>query len=199
MSAKLKPSFVVDGKTYEFVFNRDMQVEYQKRTEEKRNDSQYQKEMAEFTRLQEEYETLQKRYSTAREAWLDNPLDEDKKAVYLALKEAYEEAFAKFTDYASTHTAPNEADQFVLKMIGDLTLLALQEQYELSAEKALEVWNKFVEETGDNGAKEWLAYAGKIWLVADEEDSENPFIQKMREKAIQQADNRKTGLNKVKK
>ena len=85
-----------------------------------------------------------------------------------------------------------------MKMLGDLTLLALEQQYDLSSEKALEVWNKFVEEVGQQGAMEWLAYAGKVWLTVDEEESGNPFIQKMREKAIQ-ADNRRAGLSKVKK
>lgn len=198
MSARIKPSFEVDGKTYEFIFTRALQVKYQEMTDEKRNDSQYQKEMAEFTRLQEDFETLQKRHSAAREAWLDDPLDKDKKAVYEAIKEAYEASYKEFTDYSATHSAPNESDKYVLKMLGDLTLLALEQQYDLSSEKALEVWNKFVEQVGQQGAMEWLAYAGKVWLTVDEEESGNPFIQKMREKAIQ-ADNRRAGLSKVKK
>ena len=198
MSARIKPSFEVDGKHYEFIFTRALQVKYQEMTDEKRNDSQYQKEMAESVRLQEEYETLRDSYFAARKEWLASPNDEDKKAVFLALQEPYKEAYKEFTDYSNTHDAPKESDKYVLKMLGDLTLLALQQQYDLSSEKALEVWNKFVEEVGQQGAMEWLAYAGKVWLTVDEEESGNPFIQKMREKAIQ-ADNRRAGLSKVKK
>lgn len=198
MSQRIKPSFKVDGKNYEFIFTRHLQLEYQKMADEKKNDSQYQKEIAEYTRLQEEFETLQKRYSTAREEFLDNPIDENKKAVYNAIKEVYEVAYKEFVEYTATHKAPTEADEYVLYMLGKLTLLALQEQYELSEKEAEEVWNKFVEESGQQGSMEWLAYLGKVWLTDIDEDTENPFIKQMREKATQ-ADNRKVGLNKIKK
>lgn len=198
MSQRIKPSFKVDGKNYEFIFTRYLQLEYQKMADEKKNDSQYQKEIAEYTRLQEEFETLQKRYSTARNEFLDNPIDENKKAVYNAIKEVYESVYKEFVEYTATHKAPTEADEYVLYMLGKLTLLALQEQYKLSEKEAEEVWNKFVEENGQQGSMEWLAYLGKVWLTDIDEDTENPFIQQMREKA-QQADNRKVGLNKIKK
>lgn len=198
MSQKIKPSFKVDGKNYEFIFTRHLQLEYQKMADEKKNDSQYQKEIAEYTRLQEEFETLQKRYSKAREEFLDNPIDETKKAVYSAIKEVYEGVYKEFVEYTATHKAPTEADEYVLYMLGKLTLLALQEQYKLSEKEAEEVWNKFVGESGQQGSMEWLAYLGKVWLTDIDEETENPFIQQMRKKA-EQADNRKAGLNKIKK
>lgn len=198
MSQRIKPSFKVDGKNYEFIFTRHLQLEYQKMADEKKNDSQYQKEIAEYTRLQEEFETLQKRYSTARNEFLDNPIDENKKAVYSAIKEVYEGAYKEFVEYTATHKAPTEADEYVLYMLGKLTLLALQEQYKLSEKEAEEVWNKFVEESGQQGSMEWLAYLGKVWLTDIDEDTENPFIQQMRAKA-EQADNRKAGMAKIKK
>lgn len=198
MSQKIKPSFKVDGKNYEFVFTRHLQLEYQKMADEKKNDSQYQKEIAEYTALQEEFETVQKHYSKAREEWLANPTDKDKKAIKDELKIAYDEARKEFVEYTATHKAPTEADEYVLYMLGKLTLLALQEQYKLSEKEAEEIWNKFVEESGQQGSMEWLAYLGKVWLTDIDEDTENPFIQQMREKATQ-ADNRKAGLNKIKK
>lgn len=198
MSQRIKPSFKVDGKNYEFIFTRHLQLEYQKMADEKKNDSQYQKEIAEYTRLQEELETVQKHYSKAREEWLATPIDKDKKAVKDELKVAYDEAYRDFVEYTATHKAPTEADEYVLYMLGKLTLLALQEQYKLSEKEAEEVWNKFVEESGQQGSMEWLAYLGKVWLTDIDEDTENPFIKQMREKATQ-ADNRKAGLNKIKK
>lgn len=198
MSQKIKPSFKVDGKNYEFIFTRHLQLEYQKLADEKKNDSQYQKEIAEYTRLQEEFETLQKRYSKAREEFLDNPIDENKKAVYNAIKEVYEQSYKEFVEYTATHKAPSEADEYVLYMLGKLALLALQEQYKLSEKEAEEVWNKFVEENGQQGSMEWLAYLGKVWLTDIDEDTENPFIKQMREKATQ-ADNRRAGMAKIKK
>lgn len=198
MSQRIKPSFKVDGKNYEFHFSKTLQLKYWEMSNEKKNDSQYQKEIAEYTRLQEEFETLQKRYSKAREEFLDNPIDENKKAVYNAIKEVYENVYKEFVEYTATHKAPTEADEYVLYMLGKLTLLALQEQYKLSEKEAEEVWNKFVAESGQQGSMEWLAYLGKVWLTDIDEDTENPFIKQMREKA-QQADNRKAGLSKIKK
>jgi hypothetical protein len=198
MSEKIKPSFTVDGKKYEFIYTRTLQLEFKRMTDEKKKDSQYQKEIAEYSMLQEQLETLQKRYLKARDEWLDNPIDEDKTAVYKALKEAYEEIHKEFVDYSTTHTAPTEADEFGLYMLGRLTLLALQEQYKLSEGEAEEVWNKFVADNGQQGSMEWLAYLGSVWLTNVDEDTENPFVQAMREKT-QQADNRKAGLAKIKK
>lgn len=198
MSQRIKPSFKVDGKNYEFIFTRHLQLEYQKMADEKKNDSQYQKEIAEYTALQEEFETVQKHYSKAREEWLANPTDKDKKTIKDELKIAYDEARKEFVEYTATHKAPTEADEYVLYMLGKLTLLALQEQYKLSEKEAEDVWNKFVGESGQQGSMEWLAYLGKVWLTDIDEDTENPFIKQMREKATQ-ADNRKAGLNKIKK
>lgn len=194
--SKIKPSFNVNGKNYEFIFTRHLQLEYQKMADEKKNDSQYQKEIAEYTRLQEEFETLQKRYSTARSEFLDNPLDSDKKAVYNAIKEVYEASYKEFVEYTSTHNAPNEADKYVVDMLERLVLLALEEQYKLSSEEAEKVWCSFVDENGQNTAMEFLAYLGKVWLTDIDEDTENPFIKAMRAKA-EQADNRRAGLKKV--
>lgn len=196
--SNIKPSFNVNGKNYEFIFTRYLQLEYQKIADEKKHDSQYQKEIAEYTRLQEEFETLQKRYSTARSEFLDNPLDSDKKAVYIAIKEVYEASYKEFVEYTSTHNAPNEADKYVVDMLEKLVLLALEEQYKLSGEEAEKVWCSFVDENGQNTAMEFLAYLGKVWLTDIDEDPENPFIKAMRTKA-EQADNRKAGLSKIKK
>lgn len=198
MSEKIKPSFKVDGKNYEFIFTRHLQLKYQEMADEKKQDSQYQKEIAEYTRLQEEFETLQKRYSKAREEFLDNPIDETKKAVYSAIKEVYEQAYKEYVDYTTTHNAPSEADKYVLDMLEKLVLLALQEQYKLSEGEAEKVWCSFVDENGQNTAMEFLAYLGKVWLTDIDEDTENPFIKQMRAKA-EQADNRRAGIRNIKK
>lgn len=199
MSQKIKPSFKVNGQNYEFIFTRHLQLEYQKMADEKKNDSQYQKEIAEYTALQEEFETVQKHYSKAREEWLADPTDKDKKAVKDELKIAYDEARKEFVEYTATHSAPSEADKYVLDMLEKLVILALQEKpNNLSAKEAEEVWCSFVDTNGQNTAMEFLAYLGKVWLTDIDEDTENPFIQQMREKAIQ-AENRKAGLAKIKK
>ena len=78
-------------------------------------------------------------------------------------------------------------------------MLGLETQYNLSKEEAENVWNKYVEQNGYVEGLEFLSSTGVLWLGAQDGDSENPFVQQMRERAIQQADNRKTGLSKVKK
>lgn len=198
MSEKIKPSFKVNGKNYEFIFTRYLQLEYQKMVDEKKRDSKYQQEIAEYKRLQEDIETLKLAYDKARAEWIENPSDKEKLANYNAIKDVYVPIYKEFVEYTSTHDTPNEADAYVLKMLGDLTLLALQEQYKLSEDKALEVWNKFVEDSGQQGSMEWLAYLGKAWLTDIDEEPENPFIKAMREKSLQ-ANNRRAGISKIKK
>jgi hypothetical protein len=198
MSAKIKPSFTVDGKTYVFEYSRALQLEYKKLVAEKQNDSEYQRQIAELARLQEEDDTLQNSYKKARQDWLNAPLDEDKKSVYKALKAEYEETHKELSEYVATHDVSVEADNFTLYMLGKLTLLALQTQYELNEKQAEDVWNKYVADVGEIGAMEWLAAVAGAWFTNVDEDTENPFIKATRAKA-EQEQNRKLGMTKIKK
>lgn len=197
MSKKINPSFTVDGKKYEFIYTRTLQVEYQNMVDEKKHDKEYQRDIAEFERLQHEYEKVHASYEKMQSAYFENPLDKDIKEAYLELKSADKQAFDELNEFGATHKAATEVNEYTLFMLGRLVLLALQEQYKLDEKQAEEVWNKFIAENGQMGSMEFLAYVGKAFFTDIDEDTENHFIRAMRNKAETES-NRIAGYNKIK-
>lgn len=197
MSEKIKPSFTVDGKKYEFVYNRAVQVEHQRLTNDKKQDEAYQREIGVYTRLKNEYESIHESYLNAKSVWVADPRNEDKKADYLALKEADKEAFDEYNEFAATHKGEDETYEYSFYVLGKLVLLSLQTRYNLDENQATEIWNKFVEESGQMGSIVWLSAVGDFIGGVDEDD-ENPTIKAMLCKAETES-NRKAGLNKINK
>lgn len=197
MSEKIKPSFTVDGKKYEFVYNRAVQVEHQRLTNDKKQDEAYQRDIGVYTRLKNEYESIHEAYLNSKSAWVADPRNEDKKADYLALKEADKEAFDEFNEFAATHKGEDETYEYSFYVLGKLVLLSLQTRYDLDEKQATEIWNKFVEESGQMGSIVWLSAVGDFIGGVDEDD-ENPTIKAMLRKAETES-NRKAGLNKINK
>lgn len=197
MSEKNTVSFKVDGKEYKLVFNRAMQLKQQEMINEKKNDSQYQREVAEYTRLKTEYEEIHESYLEWRAKWRANPTDKEVKSAYLELKQADKEAFDEYNEYSATHTHGDGSD-YSLYMLGELTLLGLQTQYDLTEEQAKEVWNKFVAQEGQLKSMVWLSGLAEAFFGDIDEETENPTIRRMLQKA-EQTENRRVGLSKIKK
>lgn len=197
MSARIKPSFTVDGKRYEFFYSKSMQCEYQRRVDEKKQDKQYQAEVAEYTRLQDVYEKVHAKYAATMDAYLDNPTDKDLKTAYNELKAIDKEAFDEFNAFAAEHPNADGRD-FVMDALEKLILYALQEQYKLSADEAKNVWCNYVTENGETSAMLWLSCMGNAFFTDVDEDTENPFVAAQMAK-IEQSNNRRIGLMKVKK
>lgn len=198
MSEKIKPSFEVNGKTYELYFSKSLRLEYQKRSDEKKNDSQYQMEVAEYQRLQDQLETIQEKYKQAETEYLDNITNEDKEKVYNKFCELYERKHKELAEYATEHKSVINADKFTVDLLEQIVLLGLQEQHKLSSEEAEQVWCSYVDEKGYIESLEFLARLGTLWLVGIDEDTNDPFLSAMRKKA-EQAEKRRAGLSKIKK
>ncbi|MCM1440078.1 MAG: hypothetical protein NC131_12880 [Roseburia sp.] len=197
MSAKIKPSFTVDGKHYEFYYSKAMQCEYQRMGDEKKQDKQYQAEVAEYTRLQDMYEKIHTKYAAAMDAYLDNPTDKDLKTVYNELKAIDKEAFDEFNAFAAEHPSADGRD-FVMDALEKLVLYALQEQHKLSADEAKNIWSRYVRDNTETGAMLWLSCMGNAFFTDVDENEENPFITAQMAK-IEQSNNRRIGLTKIKK
>lgn len=194
MSATNKPSFKVDGKTYELEYTRALQREYKRMTDEKKQDGAYQDEIAEYTRLQSVYEAVHEQFLKAQDAYFATPLDKDAKAIYKEFKQSDKEAFGEFNGYASAH--PNgDGSKFVLDCLKKLVIYALAEQHNLSEKDAEAVWCKYVEENGETGAMLFLSCVGAAWFTDTSED-DDPFIQ-AQIKRIDTENNRRIGLNKI--
>lgn len=197
MSAKIKPSFKVDGKTYELTYTRALQCEYQRMTDEKKQDGAYQDEIAEYTRLQSVYEAVHEQFLKAQDAYFSTPLDKEAKATYKEFKEADKEAFTEFNGYASAHQN-GDGSKFVLDCLEQLVVSALVEQYELNEDDAKAIWCKYVTENGQVGAMLFLSTLGSAWFTDTSEDEDNLFI-KAQMARVEAANNRRIGLNKINK
>lgn len=197
MSAKIKPSFTVNGKRYEFYYSKAMQVEYQRMVDEKKKDKEYQQSVAEYTRLQQKYERIHEAYIKAENEFFQDPANEKLQETYDRLERLEKRAFDEFNEYAATH-ADGDGREFVMYCLGKLVLYALQEQHGLDENKATEVWNEYVAEAGEVGSMLFLSCVGAAFFTDTSENIENPFIQAQMAK-IEAENNRHIGLNKIKK
>lgn len=200
MSDRVKPSFTVDGQRYEFVFSRTLQVKYQDMFNEKKNDPKYQQEVAESERLKKRYETIHAKFNEIEQEYFlaisNGDFDENKEKAYNKLEELEKKAQKEYAEYIATHSSEKDALEFTTYVIGQLILLALQTQYNLSEEQSKEIWNKYVADNGDMCAMKFLIYVAGIWLADDEAGEDDPFFKAMEAKA-ERAENRKKGLKKL--
>lgn len=198
MSERIVPAFTADGKAYKIVFSRTLQVKYKEMFDEKRKDTQYQQEIVESERLKTRYEAIHKQFEKAETEYFADMLNEDKEKIYIKAEQLNIKARKEYSEYVTSHASSADATEYTLYVAGQLVLLGLETQYEISKEKAEEVWNKYVEEVGDMGAMKYLLLVANIWFADTEADNENPFIKAVEAKA-EQAKNRREGLAKITK
>lgn len=197
MSAKNKPSFKVDGKTYELEYTRTLQREYKRMTDEKKQDKKYQRNIAEYYLLQSQYEQIHAQYEKASEEFFADVLDEEKERAYNKLAELNKAAFDKFNAFASEHN-DGDGTPFTIDCLERLVILALKEQHNLSTKDAEAVWCKYVTKNGQTGAILFLSVVGSAWFTDTNKGNDSPFVKTQIEK-IEAANNRKIGLRKINK
>lgn len=200
MSEMITIPLKVNGTTYPLVFSRTLQLEYNKYMDEKRNDAEYQKEVAESERLKERYETIHKQFEKAEAEFFVDALNEDKEKIYQKLEQLDTKAHNEYSEYAATHSSVIGTVEYMTYVMGKLVLLGLQTQTtpKLSDKEAEELWNDYVAEVGDYKATKFLMCVANAWVGDSEEEESDPFIKAMEAKA-EKAYNRKQGLAKIKK
>ena len=197
MSAKNKPSFKVDGKSYELEYTRALQREYKRMADEKKQDKEYQRNIAEYYLLQSQYEQIHAQYEKASEDFFADVLNEDKERTYNKLAELNKAAFDKFNAFASEHN-DGDGTPFTIDCLERLVILALKEQHNLSTKDAEAVWCKYVEKNGQVSAILFLSVVGSAWFTDTNKGNDSPFIKAQLDK-IEAATNRKIGLRKINK
>lgn len=190
--------FKAKGTTYNLVFSRTLQLEYNKYMDEKRNDSEYQKEVAESERLKSRYETIHEQFLKAESEYFEDVLNEDNEKKYQKLEQLDTKAHSEYADYISTHSSTVSTVEFITYVMGKLIILGLQTQHKMTDKEAEELWNDYVAEVGDFSATKFLVYVASAWVGDNEEDENDPFIKAMEAKA-ERANNRRLGMNKIKK
>lgn len=199
MSEMITIPLKVNGTTYNLVFSRTLQLEYNKYMDEKRNDAEYQKEVAESERLKQRYETIHEQFLNSESEYFKDVLNEDNEKKYQKLEQLDTKAHTEYADYIATHNSTIKTVEYITYVMGKLVLLGLQTQHKLSDEKAEELWNGYVAEVGDFKATKFLVYMASAWVGdSGEEEESDPFIKAMEAKA-ERANNRRQGLAKIKK
>ena len=160
-------------------------------------DDDYQRNIAEYTRLQSRYEQIHETYLQAESAFFAEPLNNDKKTAYRALQDVDKEAFDEFNKYSAAHP-DGDGRQFTLDCLKKLVISALIEQYKLTDTDAEDIWYKYIEENSEMTAMLFLSCVGAAWLTEMSEDDTPPFMQ-ARMKRIETENNRRIGLNKINK
>lgn len=175
----LKPIFTVNGKDYEIKRTRALMVEFQKLSKQNRlaeeDANNYLEIQNTFNELQEELELVGEKMKEAREEYLDDPTNADKKAKFNALKQLYKEtqeplinANSKEMDFL------NKSTKILLDNYEKAIIFAISEQHNMSKSSAEELWAEFVDEVGTAEASQWIYAIGDT--LFNQEANENDFL-----------------------
>lgn len=180
---KLKPIFTVNGKDYEIKRTRALMVEFQKLSKQNRlaeeDANNYLEIQNTFNELQEELELVGEKMKEAREEYLDDPTNAEKKAKFNALKQLYKEtqeplinANSKEMDFL------NKSTKILLDNYEKAIIFAISEQHNMSKSSAEELWAEFVDEVGTAEASQWIYAIGDT--LFNQEANENDFLARKR-------------------
>ena len=194
--AKIIPSFVVEGKTYEIKRTRYLECQYEQISEQNAFTDEQQALLAKGTKLRMEYEELAEQFRPIKEKHFANMRDKELTAEYKAFKEELDELYKELTDFeiANKSVSMSALQKVAVDKAEKLLILALCEQYDLDEKKASEVWCKHVDEIGVATAGEWVMFM--LDALFNEEETTDPFLKQARAKAEMKAEQRK-GLLKV--
>ena len=196
---KINPYFEVNGKTYEIKRTRFLESEYEKITKASPLTAEQESMFADYIKLEGEYTEIVQKFKEAKDAYFDDVTDEKKKAVYQAFKELNDEKYNEMKNFELSRPSFSLRDMQEQAYNNGVKLLyiALKEQYGLTEEKAIAVWDNFVEHFGKQTSMEWILVMVQS-LFSNDEDEQDPFLAQARAKAQQRMEQRK-GLAKIKK
>lgn len=180
---KLKPTIVIDGNTYEIKKTRALMVEFQRICKQnpldETDENKYLAVKQSIDEIEVEINAIAKKLESAREDYLNDPTNEEKKATYNALKKVFKEAQKPLLDNKSEESLfANKLTKLLLDNYEKAIIFALSEQYNMSLSKAQELWESFVSEQGVNMAAQWVYAIGDT--LFNTEVDEDGFLAKKR-------------------
>ena len=198
--AKLIPYFEHDGKKYEIKRTRFLEMTYAEIKKSNGLNAEQEKNMVDYIKLLKEYQGFMERLEVAEEEFKNDILNEEKEKVYNKLKEITTKQFneiAKFEIENGKETL-KEVDIKSYENGKALLYVALQQKpYELTEQRAKEIWEGFEEQLGMETAKEWIRFMLNE-LFDEESEEENPFLAQAKARAEQKL-NQRNGLAKIRR
>lgn len=196
---KINPYFEVEGKTYEIKRTRALECEYEKITQQSSMSEDDERNFAEYIKLQTELNELSEKLKESKDDFYGNVTNKDKKQVYFAFKELFDDKYKEMVDFGLTHKdfSTSRVEEQAYANGKKLLFVALEQQCKLTQEQAVKVWEKFEEHLGLQTAKEWILFMVQSLFESDEEE-QDPFLKQAQAKAKLKMEQRK-GLSKIKK
>lgn len=197
--SKINPYFEVEGKTYEIKRTRALECEYEKITQQSSMSEDDERGFAEYIKLQTELNELSEKVKESKDDFYANVTNKDKKEVYFAFKELFDDKYKEMVNFGLTHKefSTSRVEEQAYANGKKLLFIALEQQCNLTHEEAIKVWEKFEEHLGLQTAKEWILFMVQSLFENDEEE-QDPFLKQAQAKAKLKMEQRK-GLSKVKK
>lgn len=180
---KLIPYFEINGRKYELKQTRYLMAEYNKlreelslTEEEKLNGVKIEKLSNELVKYGEKVAELEEKYFSTFD-------DEDERR-YLKAKNLYDMKFAELAELEASSGSSAVIHNKSLDILEKITILGLAEQhFDKDYSAAKELWERFVDENGEDIAIEWLiAMAQCLFVRENEGETKNDFLTKMRKR-----------------
>lgn len=190
------PFFELDGKKYEIKRTRYLQVQFDELKKELEMTDEESLAYAKEQDFSDKVEKLAVRKNELYEKYLET-FDEKDEEMYQKACKAYDSLLEQNANIKSVFT---QQKQKLINIGEQLIIKALQKDDKgndiRTEEQAKTIWESFVDEYGQVVAMEFITFTINYIIGADEE-IENPFMKKAKEKAEQRA-NMKKGLKVVK-
>ena len=194
MSNKILPYFEIEGKKYEIKATRHLLAEFDKLNFESRKElgEDTEKDLAKGFRATTKLNEITQKFREIKNEFFEKPNDDELYKTYKRFEALYNEAIDEYDNFNNKEEGFRKIQESMVNNLEKAVIIALKEQYELSEEKAIEIWQKHVDEIGVIQASEWLLFMNTELFIKEEEES--PFLKQAREKALKEAERKKSIL-----
>lgn len=187
---KLIPFFEVDGQRYELKPTKHLYAEYKKLQDEVEFDSETQVNAVKIRQLHKDLEKYEAKVAELETKFFDT-FDEEDERRYLKAKELYYNKFNELAELEANSGNTQLVYKKSLDVLENITIIGIADEYfDHKTPQAREVWEKFVDDNGQDIAIEWLSAMAECLFIKDEEEApKDSFLAQMRKR--QQANRKK--------
>lgn len=199
--SKIYPYFDLDGKRYVFRRNRALMLVLEEIREKNEATDEQQRQYAKLLELNDKVMKLSARKAELEEQYYEE-FDDAVGELLVKCETAYKKVAEEYIEYeiktkisATMERATlNSAELFVIEA------LQLDEKGNRirNGKEAEAIWCSYVDEVGEQVAKQFLVLLVNHISGADEDTGDNDFFTQAKEKAEERANNRRNGLKRVK-
>ena len=184
---KLVPEFKFEGKTYSLKSTRYLRVLFEKETDKRKENvdkltDEQSIKLMEYNNLINDLGQIKEKFENAKQDYWDDVTNKEKKAVYLGLKEIYEETLEQIKNGKEQMELMNKATAETLDIYEKMIIEALIEQHNMSQKDATALWEGFVDTIGKDAARDYVFAIGDELFNSSYEVEDNSFLSQKQKK-----------------